>query len=200
VRLTKRQEEILGYITGYVAAHRYPPSLREIARHFGIYLRAVQDHLAALVRKGYIEQTRNVSRGLTVTAQGWDFAHFRQVPVIGQVVAGSPVISEENVESRLPISREWLGGGEYFLLRATGDSMWPLIFDGDLILVRHQREANDNDVVIALLNDETTVKRLRKRRDRIVLEADNPAYEKITVKKGDSFQIIGKVERIFREV
>ena len=78
--------------------------------------------------------------------------------------------------------------------------MWPLIFDGDLILVRHQREANDNDVVIALLNDETTVKRLRKRRDRIVLEADNPAHEKITVKKGDSFQIIGKVERIFREV
>jgi repressor LexA len=201
--LTPRQREILDFVREFVLESGYPPSVREIGHHFRIYPRAAFDHLKALERKGYVRRRQTTSRGIEIL----DFpgkgpgVSVRQVPVLGRVVAGKPTLAVEHIEDVAPMARDWAEGEEVFLLRVKGESMSPYILPGDYVLVRCQPSADNGDVVVALIDDEATVKRFFLKGEELLLKPDNGAWETVTVRKGDrGFQVLGKVIGIFRRV
>ena len=203
MNLTPRQREILDFVKGFTLESGYPPSVREIGRHFHIYPRAAFDHLKALERKGYLRRKQTTSRGIELL----DFTErrpgisIREVPLLGRVTAGKPTLAVENIEDVVPLARAWAGGEEVFFLQVKGESMSPYILPGDYVLVRCQASADNGDVVVALIDDEATVKRFFLKGDEVLLKPDNEAWEAVTVREGDrGFQILGKVIGIFRRV
>lgn len=203
MNLTPRQREILDFVKEFTLESGYPPSVREIGRHFHIYPRAAFDHLKALERKGYLRRRQTKSRGIEIL----DFTErrhgisIREVPVLGRVAAGKPTLAVENIEDVVPLARDWAEGEEVFLLRVKGESMSPYILSGDYAVVRCQSSADNGDVVVALIDDEATVKRFFLKGDKIFLKPDNDAWETVTVEKGSGgLQILGKVIGIFRKV
>ena len=203
MNLTPRQREILDFVKEFTLESGYPPSVREIGRHFHIYPRAAFDHLKALERKGYLRRKQTTSRGIELL----DFTErspgisIREVPVLGRVAAGKPTLAVENIEDVVPLARDWAGGEEVFLLRVKGESMSPYILPGDYVLVRCQASADNGDVVVALIDDEATVKRFFLKGGEVLLKPENEAWEAVTLRKGSrGFQILGKVIGIFRRV
>ncbi len=209
--LTARQREILEFIRRFTAQIGYPPTVREIGAHFGFVPRSVFDHLKALERKGYLRRDAAKSRSLQIldapdtlpqaaTTRGT--APYREIPVLGRVAAGEPLLSEQNVEGAFTLPREWVNGDEAFLLKVQGESMVGAhILPGDHALVRRQSTAEHGDIVVALVNDEATVKRVLFRPEEIILQPENPAMAPIHVKKGEkSFQILGKVIGLLRKL
>ncbi len=203
MNLTPRQREVLDFVKEFTLESGYPPSVREIGRHFDIYPRAAFDHLKALERKGYLRRRQAKSRGIEIL----DFTErrpgisIREIPVLGRVAAGKPTLAVENIEDVVPLARDWAEGEEVFLLRAKGESMSPYILPGDYVLVRCQPSADNGDVVVALIDDEATVKRFFLKGDEVLLKPDNEAWEAVTVREGNrGFQILGKVIGIFRRV
>jgi len=201
--LTRRQKEILDFIKRFILRKGFPPSIREIGEHFSIYPRAAFDHIKALERKGFVKRTEAKSRGIEVR----EFMErslqpdTRQVPLLGRVAAGGPILAVENVDATISIPREWAGGEEVFFLRVRGDSMAPFILEGDLVLVRSQTSADNGDVVVALLEDEATVKRFHRENRHILLKPENPRWETLRVKEGASeCRIIGKVVGVYRRL
>jgi len=201
--LTHRQREILDFIKQSILKKGFPPSIREIGEHFGIYPRAAYDHIRALERKGFVKRNTAKSRAIEVR----DFmerpieSNTRQVPLLGRVAAGGPTLAVENIETTVTVAREWAAGEEVFFLRVRGDSMAPFILAGDLVLVRSQASADNGDVVVALLEDEATVKRFYQENQDIVLKPENPGWETLRVKKSTSgFRIIGKVIGVYRKL
>ncbi len=205
--LTARQREVLDFIRGFVRQASYPPTVREIGAHFGFVPRSVFDHLKALERKGYLRREAAKSRSLQVldgpepTARHTASA-YREVPVLGRVAAGRPVLSEQNFEGTTVVPQDWVKNDEAFLLTVQGESMIGAhILPGDQALVRRQATADNGDIIVAMLNDEATVKRVLFRPDAIVLQPENPSMSPITVKKGEKhFQILGKVIGIMRRM
>jgi repressor LexA len=203
MNLTPRQREILDFVKEFILENGYPPSVREIGLHFHIYPRAVFDHLKALERKGYLRRKQTTSRGIELL----DFTErrlgisIREVPLLGRVAAGKPTLAVENIEDVVPLARDWAGGEEVFFLQVKGESMSPYILPGDYVLVRCQASAGNGDVVVALIDDEATVKRFFLKGDEVLLKPDNEAWGAVTVREGDrGFQILGKVIGIFRRV
>jgi len=201
--LTPRQREVLDFLKEFTLENGYPPSVREIGRHFHIYPRAAFDHLKALERKGYLRRRQTKSRGIEIL----DFTErrhgisIREVPVLGRVAAGRPTLAIENIEDVVPLARDWAGGEEVFLLRVKGESMSPYILPGDYVVVRCQSSADNGDVVVALIDEEATVKRFFLKGDKVLLKPDNDAWEAVAVGKGSGgVQILGKVIGIFRKV
>ena len=201
--LTRRQREILDYIKDSVATKGFPPSVREIGEHFGIYPRAAFDHIRALERKGFVRRGAAKSRAIEVL----DFTekeaqpYTRQVPLLGRVAAGGPILAVENIEATITVAQEWAGSEEVFFLRVKGDSMAPFILEGDLVLVRSQTSADNGDVVVALLEEEATVKRFYRENDHIVLRPDNPRWEILRIKERvPDFRIVGKVIGVYRKL
>jgi len=195
--LTKRQGQILRFIADYKARHGAPPTLREIAEHCKIYLRGVQYHLDRLERAGYLTRARKRSRGIELRQE----QRAVLTPLLGRVAAGRPVLSEEHIEASYPLPREWTGGGETFLLKIQGDSMRDArIFDGDLVLVKVQPKALSGDIVVALVEDEVTVKRFQVDGKTVVLKPENEAFAPIRLKEGQRFRILGKVIGVFRKL
>ena len=201
--LTRRQKEILDYVKGSVAKRGFPPSIREIGERFGIYPRAAFDHIRALERKGFVRRGAAKSRAIEVL----DFTereaqpHTRQVPLLGRVAAGGPILAVENVEATITVAQEWAGSEEVFFLRVKGDSMAPFILEGDLVLVRSQASADNGDVIVALLEDETTVKRFYRENRHIVLRPDNPRWEILRIKENTPmFRVVGKVIGVYRKL
>ena len=207
--LTARQREILDFIRSFMIQAGYPPTVREIGAHFGFVPRSVFDHLKALERKGYLRRTASKSRSLQIleasgeprpparpSAPGLS----RDLPILGRVAAGAPLLAEQNVEGTLSISTEWVNGDEAFLLKVQGESMVGAhILPGDLALVRRQPTAENGEIVVAMLNDEATVKRVFFKKDVVILQPENPAMTPIQVRRGEkNFQIIGKVIGILR--
>ena len=198
--LTKRQEQVLGFIRSFKSESGYSPSVRDIGERFGLAPATVHDHLKALDRKGYIDKKPNRSRSLSLTKE--DSAHETalQVPVVGRVAAGSPILAEENVESIVRFPAGWTTPGS-FLLKVHGDSMEGAhILDGDYVLVRPQKTAANGEIVVVLIEDEATVKRFYNKTDRVELRAENPAYDAIEVKSSDakSVELVGKVIGLLR--
>src|SRR5450432_3861272 len=164
--LTDRQREILDFITQSIRERGYPPTLREIGLHFGIRsTNGVNDHLRALEKKGYLQREDLKSRALRpvgvggpVRASGQD-DDFVEVPLVGRVAAGVPLLAVENVEDTVRVDRFFIGQTrEVFALRVKGESMIEDgIFDGDYIFVRKQLQASRGDIVVAMINDEATV-------------------------------------------
>jgi repressor LexA len=210
--LTARQREILDFIRQFIARVGYPPTVRDIGAHFGFVPRSVFDHLKALERKGYLKRDAAKSRSLqilndpatpAISHTPFRSPHaFREVPILGRVAAGEPLLAEQNLEGSLAVSRDWVNGGEAFILQVQGESMIGAhILPGDHAVVRRQEAAENGDIVVALLNDEATVKRVFFRGDEVLLQPENPAMEPIVVRQGETrFQILGKVTGILRRL
>lgn len=200
--LTDRQREILAFIRQFTQRCGVPPTVREIGERFRLTPRAAFDHLRALERKGYLR--RRPARGRTsralVPAEGRGLV--REVPILGRIAAGGPVLSEEHREGTLPLAPEWLGAGgqEVFALRVRGESMVGAhIVDGDLVLVRAQAEARPGDIVVALVDGEATVKRFARDGERVVLRPEHPTLPAIVVEPGErEVRIVGKVVGVVR--
>jgi repressor LexA len=209
--LTARQREVLEFVRHFTVQAGYPPTVREIGAHFGFVPRSVFDHLKALERKGYLRRTASKSRSLQIldasgASQSITPARasgpFRELPILGRVAAGEPLLAEQNVEGTFPVSRDWVNGDEAFLLKVQGESMIGAhILPGDFALVRRQATAENGEIVVALLDDEATIKRVFFKKDIVVLQAEHPTMAPIQVKRGEkAFQIIGKVVGVLRRL
>jgi repressor LexA len=200
--LTRRQREILDFIKHAIVKNGYPPSIREIGGHFGIYPRAVFDHIKALERKGFLRRETAKSRAIEVQEFiERDAPHdTRQVPLLGRVTAGEPVLAVENIDGVISLPKAWAGGEEVFLLRVSGTSMAPFIVEGDLALIRSQSSADNGDVIVALLDEEATVKRFYREKDHVVLKPDNPQWQTVRIReRSPRLRILGKVIGIYRK-
>lgn len=176
-RLTRMQERVLGALRQRADRGHPVPTYRELCREFGWRSTGtVRDHLRALARKGFVQLTaRHRDVRLSEDRPSADF-----VPLVGRVVAGVPVISEQNIEHLVPVPREWIKSGSVFALRVAGDSMRDAgIIEGDEVIVRQTPVANDGEIVVATVDGETTIKRLRLQKRRATLFAENPAYRSI---------------------
>jgi len=220
MELTPRQKEIFNFVKAFIKERGYPPSVREIGEHFDIYPRAVFDHLKALEKKGYLKRRSSMSRGLEVLVfQGYEpYGSYqragpygehlkkegrlpiREIPVLGRVAAGKPILAVEHVEGTIPLPTEWVKGREVFLLKVRGDSMSPYILPDDYVVVRSQPSAENGDVVVTLVGEEATVKRFFKKGRKIELKPDNDHWEPIQIEEGTGeVQILGKVIGVFRK-
>ena len=179
IPLTDRQERLLRVIETSVTKRGYVPTLQEMASAMGITsLQGVKDHLTALERKGYLRRTPGRRRAMEIIQPITPIAG--SVPILGRVAAGRPLLAVENREGALRLDNFLLGNGNHFALRVQGDSMIDAgIQEGDYAIVRQQDAANPGDIIVALLGEEVTVKRLRRKGSALFLEAANAAYEPI---------------------
>ena len=179
IPLTDRQERLLRIIETSVTKRGYVPTLQEMASAMGITsLQGVKDHLTALERKGYLRRTPGRRRAMEIIQPITPIAG--SVPILGRVAAGRPLLAVENREGALRLGNFLLGSGDHFALRVQGDSMIDAgIQEGDYAIVQQQDAANPGDIVVALLGEEVTVKRLRRKGSALFLEAANAAYEPI---------------------
>ena len=199
--LTERQQEILDFINEYVQENGFPPSVREIGSHFGVYPATIQDHISALERKGYLQKKRFQSRTLSVSspsrrALGEGIA----IPVVGKVAAGLPLLAQENIDQSIQLPKEWAPEGA-FLLKVQGNSMEGAhILNGDYVLVHPQETAANGEIVVALIGDEATVKRFYRSARGITLKAENPKFKPIEIERNEaaSFKLVGKVMGVLR--
>jgi repressor LexA len=198
--LTPAQQKVLAFLKDFVVRHRFAPTAKEIAGNFGIAEKNGFYYLDLLERKGYIRRRPHSPRRIEFVGEALPRSPVR-VPVLGRVPAGPPREAVEEVEGELFLDPALLGEGEIFSLRVKGDSMTGAhICDGDYVLVRTQRNAEDGEIVVAVLDGEATVKRLRLREEKVRLEAANPAYPPIAVPAGaPSFRIAGKVVGVYRK-
>ena len=201
--LTARQAEVLSFIGEHSKRNGFPPSVRDIGNRFGLNPATVHDHIKALERKGRLLRQPNRSRSLVVIKPGGPTdAHLtpKEVPVIGRVAAGAPILAQENIEDVLRLPDGWAPEGA-FLLRVEGDSMQDAhILDGDYVLVRPDKTASNGEIVVAMIDDEATVKRFYRKKNSVELRPENPAYAPIEVRSSEStgFSIVGKVIGVFR--
>ena len=209
-KLTDRQEEILTFIRQFTSESGFPPTLREIGKHFQISSTfGVKRHLEALVKKGFINIESNASRGISLIRKNSDDYVdgilrdenvFIKIPVLGRVAAGIPVNAVENLEGSLVVDPSFLKKSvDAFALRVRGDSMINAgINDKDLVIVSPNEQAKNGDIVVAMLNDEATVKTFEFINNNIRLIAENNAYTPIEVKSQDDFKLLGKVKGVVR--
>ena len=199
--LTKRQEDILKMIRSFILRNGMPPTISEICAHFRFKPSSCLDHLKALERKGYIERS---SKARSIKLKGQEppavIENVISVPIVGRVRAGVPLLARENIEGHVLLDPFWAKGNDAFLLRVCGNSMQGAgILNGDLALIRPQKTAEEGEIIVALINDEATIKRFYREKGEVCLKAENPSHKMLLVKDG-SFQLIGKVIGIFRKV
>ncbi|HJB80691.1 transcriptional repressor LexA [Flavonifractor plautii] len=193
--LSPKQQQIYDYIISFSAEHGYPPSVREIGAYVGLKSPStVHFHLKGLESAGLITKAEGKTRSITV-AQPEASAQEDKVPVVGSVAAGSPILAQECIEDYLTFDT---GGrpGEYFALKVRGESMkYAGILPGDLVIVHQQADAHSGEIVVALFEDEATVKTLRRKDGHVWLMPENPDYEPID---GEGCAILGKVTAVVR--
>ncbi len=202
-KITARQKQVLENIHRFIADHGYPPTVREIASSQGFSSpRAAGDHLKALQKKGYISRN-SFPRSIRLTPKALGTSGLSKkegvlkVPLLGRIAAGLPMMAEQNIDTYLDLPPDPKNRKVDFALRVSGDSMTgDHIKDGDIILVRAQDTAENGDIVVALMHDQATVKRLHRTEGSIQLRPSNPSYEPIKV-SGD-IKIQGKVLSVYR--
>lgn len=203
-RLTDRQKLVYDFLIRTVREKGYAPSIQEIASRFKIAsTNGVFRHLKALEKKGYIR--RIGKRALEIlTPQGRPaLPDMREVPVLGRVPAGRPLLAEENLEGFLPVAREMAQGREVFALKVKGDSMIEDgILDGDYLIVRRQETAENGDIVCVLIDGETTLKRFHRKGNAITLRPANKNYPPVVVSAEEpgGFRILGKAIALTRKL
>jgi repressor LexA len=202
-KLTDRQREVLDFIQTFTETHGVPPTVREIGGRFHVTPRAAFDHLRALERKGFLRRRTSegrTSRALTLAVPP---KTTREIPILGRIAAGAPLLAEENRDGAIPLDPTWLGGRseDVFSLRVHGESMINAhIVEGDLVLVRRQEHAQPGDIVVALVDGEATVKRFaRGDAHAVVLRPEHPTMAPIVVREGEQdLRILGKVVGLVR--
>jgi len=206
-KITDRQKDILSFIQQFRDEVGYPPTLREIGKKFGIVSTfGVKRHLDALSKKGYLNVESATSRGITILQENNSFPNTSfnnksiEINIIGRVAAGSPIQAIENVEGSMVIDSAFLKrDGDYFGLKVKGDSMINAgICEGDIVVVHHTDVSSNNDIVVALIDGEATVKRLDKKNNSIKLIPENDKYQPIDLTNNENFSIIGNVVGVFR--
>ena len=206
--LSPRQQQVLNFIYTWTQDNGYPPSVREIGAALGLKSSStVHRHLKTLENKGFLRRRYNKPRALELVSvtppehelsdlDASDAPSIAQVPVLGRVAAGLPLLAEENIEGIFPLPSSFLTKGPIFLLKVAGDSMIGRgILDGDYVLVRQQPIVENGEIAVALLDNEATVKHLFNYGDRIVLKSANPTFDPITI---ESVVILGKVIGVLR--
>ncbi len=209
--LNKREKAILKFIEKQIRANSYPPSVREIGKAVGLSSTAtVHGYLARLEQKGYIKKESQKGRTLRLlkgilkeekkpeTKEVYTSREMVDVPVIGKITAGAPILAVENVTDTFPIPVDFVGNCESFMLTVSGESMIEAgILDGDYILVKRQNTANNGEIVVALIEDEATVKTFYKEKGHIRLQPENSTMDPIIV---PNCEILGKVAGVFRKM
>ncbi len=210
--LNKREKAILKFIEKQINLNGYPPSVREIGKAVDLKSTAtVHGYIASLEEKGYIKKESQKGRTLKLLKGGaidgqtstfdkevYSSKEMVDVPVIGKITAGEPILAVENVTDTFPIPLDFVGTGESFMLTVRGESMIEAgILDGDYILVRKQNTAHNGEIVVALIGDEATVKTFYKEKDHIRLQPENSSLDPIIV---PTCQILGKVSGVFRKI
>lgn len=200
--LTKRQRQVLDFIKLSIEERGYPPTMREIGQHMRIRsTNGVNDHLKALERKGYILREDLKSRTLRPVESS---SEVRSIPLVGRVAAGQPVLAVENLEETLRVDRTLVGDApDVFALRVSGESMIKDgILDGDIVFVRRQETAEQGETVVALVDDEATVKRWYREPGGVRLQPANDAMEPIRVRaeEGRALHVLGVVVGVFRRI
>lgn len=201
-KLTAKQQQIYDYILSFTNEHGYPPSVREIGAAVGLKSPStVHFHMKGLEEAGVIVKAEGKTRAITLPGAALSGVaeeadpHANQVPILGNVAAGSPILAQECIEDYLTFDTQGLSG-EHFALKVRGESMLGAgILPGDLVVVHRQSEAHNGEIVVALIEDEATVKTLSRRDGHTWLLPENPDYEPID---GTRAEIIGKVVAVVR--
>lgn len=196
-QLTEKQQQIYDYIVSFTEEQGYPPSVREIAQAVGLKSPStVHFHIKTLRAEGLLNQAEGKTRAITVNPEKAARARRDQVPVVGNVAAGTPILAEECIEEYLTFDTQGKTG-EHFALRVRGESMLNAgILPGDMVVVHQQNEARNGDIVVALFEDEATVKTFRRESDgHIWLLPENEEYEPID---GEGCAILGRVVAVVR--
>lgn len=214
LELNKREKSILKYIEKEINANGYPPSVREIGKAVGLKSTAtVHTYLERLESNGYIARKDKMGRTLQLLKGGKPYKpgtpkeeeksvfagkELVDVPVVGKITAGAPILAVENITDTFPIPLEFIGNNECFMLTVRGESMIEAgILDGDYILVKKQNTAENGQIVVALIEDEATVKTFYKEKDHIRLQPENSTMDPIIV---PDCKILGKVAGVFRKI
>jgi repressor LexA len=198
--LTDRQKSILSFLKDFVKKRGYPPTVREIAGHFKMAgPKGAKKHLDRLAVKGHIKKLPGCSRAIEILTDP-PLTTARMIPIRGLVRAGSPIWAEEQIEGHLAVDEDFAPWKEAFLLRVKGDSMVQAgILEGDFVLVKPQSAAENGEVIVALIGDETTVKRFYRDKDHVRLEPANDKLKPIVITPGSGeFRILGKVAGLIR--
>ena len=198
-RITQKQQEILDYIKNEILNRGFPPAVREICEAVGLKsTSSVHSHLEALEKNGYIRRDATKPRAIEIIDDNFNLTRREvvNVPIIGQVAAGQPLLAVENIENYFPIPTEFMPNAETFMLKVKGDSMINAgIFNGDKILVQKQSDAQNGDIVVALVDDSATVKTFYKEDGHFRLQPENDTMDPIIV---NECSILGKVFGIMR--
>jgi repressor LexA len=198
--ITARQQRILDFISKTVRKRGYPPTVREIGEAVGLTSSSsVHAQIANLERKGFLRKDATKPRAMTLAEPKADAV---TIPLVGRIAAGSPVLADEHVEEYVAVPENFASAADHFALRVEGDSMVGAgILDGDVVVVRRQNQADDGDIVAALLEGpaepEATVKRLRRDGDRVMLKPENPTMRELEMIDG---RILGKVVAVMRRL
>lgn len=199
-KITPKQKEILEYIKSQIINRGYPPAVREICEAVKLKsTSSVHSHLETLEKNGYIRRDPTKPRAIEIVDDGFNLARREivNIPIIGTVTAGQPILAVENIEGYFPLLAEDLPNNEMFMLNVRGESMINRgIFDGDKVLVEKKKTAHNGDMVVALIEDSATVKTYYKEDGHFRLQPENDTMEPIIV---DQVEILGKVIGLFRQ-
>ena len=199
VDISSKQREILDYIKNCILDKGYPPSVREICDNVGLRsTSSVHAHLNTLEDKGLIRRDSSKTRAIEIVDDEFNVQRrdITNIPIIGQVAAGSPILAVENITDYFALPSSFLPNGDYFVLKVNGDSMINVgIYDGDYLIVKKTSSARNGEIVVALVDDSVTVKRFYKEADHIRLQPENDSLEPIIVK---DCAIVGSVASLYR--
>lgn len=200
-KISAKQQEILEYIKNQILDHGYPPAVREICAAVNLKsTSSVHSHLATLEKNGYIRRDPTKPRAIEIVDDEFNLTRreLRNIPIIGEVAAGQPILAEQNIAGYFPVSSDDLPSGELFVLKVRGESMINVgIYDGDQIFVQQTLVARNGDIVVALVEDSATVKTYYKEEGRYRLQPENDTMDPIYV---DEVVILGKVVGLFRRM
>ena len=201
-KITPKQQEILEFIKESIVNRGYPPAVREICE--AVHLKStssVHSHLETMEKNGYIRRDPTKPRAIEIMDDNFNLTRRElvNVPIVGTVTAGEPILAVENIEGYFPISPEFLKNKQTFMLKVRGESMINAgIYSGDYILVEETPVASDGEIIVALVEDSVTVKRFYKEEDHFRLQPENDSMDPILVPMNTPFSIVGKVIGLFR--
>jgi repressor LexA len=195
--LTVRQKEVLDFISSYIEQHAYPPTIREIAERFAISVKGAYDHVKALEKKGVLRLGENRSRALELLNRDKPERSVVEIPLLGVVAAGKPILAEENYSGSIHVPADMVRSSPCFALSVRGDSMKDVgIFHDDIAVIEQRQTADNGEIVVAMIDDAVTLKRFFRENNRVKLMAENPAYAPIYTQ---DVKILGRLRGIIRK-
>ncbi|MCL2472562.1 MAG: transcriptional repressor LexA [Treponema sp.] len=195
---TKRQKEVLDFIAKYIHTHAYPPTIREVADYFEISVKGAHDHLTALKKKGLLKQGDKKSRTMELIKTGEEENDFAEIPILGTVAAGRPILAIENMDGSIRLHKSFIKNDrQYFALKVRGDSMEEAgIMDGDTAVIEQQNMVRNGEIAVVMLDDAVTLKTFYRESARIRLQPENSRYSPIYCSR--DVRILGRLAHIFR--